>query len=161
MAVKPDRWIRRMSLEHRMIEPFTDRQVREGVISYGLSSYGYDIRVADEFRIFTNVNSTIVDPKHFDAHHNLGLSLLNRWRLNEAINEFQEALSLQPKYTDANYNMGRALARQEKYQEAIAEFDKVLALKPTSSDAIYEKGMCVLKMGNWKQSVMWVTSPGL
>src|SRR3979411_3494410 len=66
MAVKADRWIRRMSLEHKMIEPFTDRQVREGVISYGVSSYGYDIRVADEFRIFTNVNSTIVDPKHFD-----------------------------------------------------------------------------------------------
>jgi dCTP deaminase len=67
MSVKPDRWIRRMSLEHKMIEPFTDRQMREGVISYGVSSYGYDIRVADEFRIFTNVNSTIVDPKHFDA----------------------------------------------------------------------------------------------
>ena len=66
MSVKPDHWIRRMSLEHKMIEPFTDRQVREGVISYGVSSYGYDIRVADEFQIFTNVNSTIVDPKHFD-----------------------------------------------------------------------------------------------
>jgi dCTP deaminase len=66
MSVKPDRWIRRMSLDHKMIEPFTDRQVREGVISYGVSSYGYDIRVADEFQIFTNVNSTIVDPKHFD-----------------------------------------------------------------------------------------------
>jgi len=66
MAVKPDRWIRRKALENKMIEPFTDRQVREGVISYGVSSYGYDIRVADEFRIFTNVNSTIVDPKHFD-----------------------------------------------------------------------------------------------
>ena len=66
MSVKPDRWIRRMALEHKMIEPFTDRQVREGVISYGVSSYGYDIRVADEFRIFTNVNSTIVDPKNFD-----------------------------------------------------------------------------------------------
>src|SRR5258708_26070354 len=66
MSVKPDRWIRRMALEHKMIEPFTDRQVREGVISYGVSSYGYDIRGADEFQIFTNVNSTIVDPKHFD-----------------------------------------------------------------------------------------------
>jgi deoxycytidine triphosphate deaminase len=66
MSVKPDKWIRRMALEHKMIEPFTDRQIREGVISYGVSSYGYDIRVADEFRIFTNVNSTIVDPKHFD-----------------------------------------------------------------------------------------------
>ena len=66
MSVKPDRWIRKMALEHKMIEPFEDRQVRDGVISYGVSSYGYDIRVADEFRIFTNVNSTIVDPKHFD-----------------------------------------------------------------------------------------------
>src|SRR5437773_4022999 len=66
MAVKRDRWIRRKALEQKMIEPFTDRQVREGVISYGLSSYGYDLRVADEFKIFTNVNSTTVDPKHFD-----------------------------------------------------------------------------------------------
>jgi len=56
-----------MALEHRMIEPFEDRQVRDGVISYGLSSYGYDIRVADEFKVFTNINSTVVDPKHFDA----------------------------------------------------------------------------------------------
>src|ERR1700731_1387841 len=53
--------------EKKMIEPFEDRQVRDGVISYGVSSYGYDIRVADDFRIFTNVNSTIVDPKHFDS----------------------------------------------------------------------------------------------
>src|SRR5438477_2215435 len=66
MAVKPDRWIRRKALEQKMIEPFTDRQVREGVISYGVSSYGYGIRVADEFRIFTNVKSKIVDPKRFD-----------------------------------------------------------------------------------------------
>jgi dCTP deaminase len=56
-----------MALEHGMIEPFEDRQVRKGVISYGLSSYGYDIRVADEFKVFTNINSTVVDPKHFDA----------------------------------------------------------------------------------------------
>src|ERR1700739_1445321 len=67
MSVHPDHWIRKMALEHKMIEPFEDRQVRDGVISYGVSSYGYDIRVADEFRIFTNVNSTIVDPKHFDS----------------------------------------------------------------------------------------------
>jgi len=66
-SIKADKWIRKMSLEHRMIEPFEDRQVREGVISYGLSSYGYDIRVADEFKVFTNINSTVVDPKHFDA----------------------------------------------------------------------------------------------
>ena len=66
MGVKNDAWIRRMALEHRMIEPFEDRQVREGVISYGVSSYGYDIRCADEFKIFTNLNSTVVDPKHFD-----------------------------------------------------------------------------------------------
>ena len=66
MSVKPDRWIRRMALEHRMIEPFSEKQVREGVVSYGLSSYGYDVRIADEFKIFTNINSTIVDPKRFD-----------------------------------------------------------------------------------------------
>ncbi len=66
MAIKSDRWIRKMALEHDMINPFNDRQVREGVISYGLSSYGYDLRVADEFKIFTNVNSAIVDPKNFD-----------------------------------------------------------------------------------------------
>jgi dCTP deaminase len=56
-----------MALEHGMIEPFEDRQVRDGVVSYGLSSYGYDIRVADEFKVFTNINSTVVDPKKFDA----------------------------------------------------------------------------------------------
>jgi len=56
-----------MALEHGMIEPFEDRQVRKGVVSYGLSSYGYDIRVADEFKVFTNINSTVVDPKNFDA----------------------------------------------------------------------------------------------
>lgn len=55
-----------MAREHGMIEPFEDKQVREGAISYGVSSYGYDIRIADEFMIFTNVNSTIVDPKNFD-----------------------------------------------------------------------------------------------
>jgi dCTP deaminase len=66
MSVKSDRWIRRMALEHRMIEPFEDRQVRVGVISYGVSSYGYDMRVAREFRIFTNVLNSIVDPKQFD-----------------------------------------------------------------------------------------------
>ena len=67
MSIKSDRWIRRMAREHGMIEPFVDGQVREGAISYGLSSYGYDMRVAPEFRIFTNVLSVIVDPKHFDA----------------------------------------------------------------------------------------------
>ena len=66
MSIKSDAWIRRMAVQHRMIEPFAENQVRDGVISYGVSSYGYDIRVADEFKIFTNINSTIVDPKRFD-----------------------------------------------------------------------------------------------
>jgi len=66
MAIKADRWIRKMALEHGMIEPFVDEQVRVGVVSYGLSSYGYDIRVADEFKIFTNINNTVIDPKNFD-----------------------------------------------------------------------------------------------
>ncbi|HEY4321239.1 MAG TPA: dCTP deaminase [Gemmatimonadales bacterium] len=68
MSIKSDRWIRRMATEHAMIEPFTDGQVRAGGISYGVSSYGYDMRVADEFRIFTNVLSAVVDPKNFDAN---------------------------------------------------------------------------------------------
>jgi len=66
MSVMSDRWIRKMAVEQRMIEPFTDTQVRSGVISYGLSSYGYDVRIADEFKIFTNINHTVVDPKDFD-----------------------------------------------------------------------------------------------
>ena len=66
MSIKSDRWIRKMALEHDMINPFTDEQMRKGVISYGVSSYGYDLRVADEFKIFTNVNSAVVDPKNFD-----------------------------------------------------------------------------------------------
>jgi len=65
MGLKPDHWIQKMVKEHRMIEPYADRQVREGVISFGVSSYGYDIRVANEFKIFTNVYSKIVDPKEF------------------------------------------------------------------------------------------------
>jgi len=66
MGVKSDAWIRKMAQEHKIIDPFVDAQVQQGVISYGLSSYGYDVRVADEFKIFTNINSTIVDPKKFD-----------------------------------------------------------------------------------------------
>jgi dCTP deaminase len=64
--LKSDRWIRKMSKEHDMINTFSENKVREGVISYGLSSYGYDLRVADEFKIFTNVNNALVDPKRFD-----------------------------------------------------------------------------------------------
>jgi len=65
MGLKSDKWIRQMATEHGMIEPFVDEQMRDGVISYGVSSYGYDLRVADEFKIFTNVHSAIVDPKNF------------------------------------------------------------------------------------------------
>lgn len=69
MGLKPDRWIRQMALEYGMIEPFVEGQVRNGCISYGLSSYGYDIRVADEFLIFTPGvgDLAVVDPKHFDT----------------------------------------------------------------------------------------------
>ena len=67
MAIRSDRWIREMALRHRMIEPFAEAQVRDGVISYGVSSYGYDMRVAREFRIFTNALSAMVDPKDFDS----------------------------------------------------------------------------------------------
>ncbi|HEY3343902.1 MAG TPA: dCTP deaminase, partial [Anaerolineaceae bacterium] len=66
MGLKPDHWIRKMALEHGMIEPFEEGRARPGVISYGVSSYGYDIRVANEFKIFTNVFSAVVDPKNFN-----------------------------------------------------------------------------------------------
>src|SRR5471032_2905882 len=70
MSIKSDRWIRRMAAEHGMIEPFSAEQVRVSdghkIVSYGTSSYGYDVRCAEEFKIFTNINSTIVDPKAFD-----------------------------------------------------------------------------------------------
>ncbi len=66
MSIKSDRWITKMSKQHGMIDPFADRQVRDGVISYGVSSYGYDMRVAPEFKIFTNALSAVVDPKRFD-----------------------------------------------------------------------------------------------
>ena len=72
MTIKSDKWIRRMAEQHGMIEPYEPGQVRavdgRKVISYGTSSYGYDIRCADEFKVFTNINSTIVDPKNFDSN---------------------------------------------------------------------------------------------
>lgn len=66
MPIMPDSWIREQATQHGMIEPFVEAQKREGVISYGLSSYGYDARVAPEFKIFTNVDNAVVDPKKFD-----------------------------------------------------------------------------------------------
>jgi dCTP deaminase len=66
VALKSDKWIRRMALEQGMIVPFEDGQVSKGVVSFGLSSYGYDLRIADEFKIFTNVRCSVVDPKEFD-----------------------------------------------------------------------------------------------
>lgn len=72
MAIKSDRWITRMATEHEMITPFVGNQIKQqensGIISYGVSSYGYDVRCANEFKIFTNINSSIVDPKNFDSN---------------------------------------------------------------------------------------------
>src|SRR5262245_53248737 len=78
MGIHSDRWIRLMATEQRMIEPFAERQVRKNdngqrVISYGLSSYGYDLRVSDEFKVFTNVFNTVVDPKGFDERSFVGM----------------------------------------------------------------------------------------
>lgn len=67
MSIKQDSWIVKMAREHGMIEPFEEAQVREDAVSFGVSSYGYDMRVSDEYKIFTNVNSTVVDPKKFDS----------------------------------------------------------------------------------------------
>ena len=66
MSIRPDHWIKKMALENGMIEPFVDKQTTQGAISYGVSSYGYDIRVSDEFKVFTDVFNTVVDPKNFD-----------------------------------------------------------------------------------------------
>jgi dCTP deaminase len=66
VAIKSDKWIKRMAREHQMIEPFVESQTRAGVVSFGVSSYGYDVRVGDEFKVFTNVFNTVVDPKNFD-----------------------------------------------------------------------------------------------
>lgn len=72
MSIKPDLWIRKMAQQHKMIEPFVDRQIKESEqqkrVSFGLSSYGYDVRCADEFKIFTNINSALIDPKSFDPN---------------------------------------------------------------------------------------------
>ena len=68
MSIKSDKWIEQMSIEKDMINPFESLQVRNGKISYGLSSFGYDIRVSDEYKVFTNINNSIVDPKNFDAN---------------------------------------------------------------------------------------------
>ena len=95
--LKSDRWIRKMALEHDMINPFSEKQVREGVISYGLSSYGYDLRVADEFKIFTNVNCTVVDPKNFDERRLLPCAptsassrrTRSRWRARSSTSRFR------------------------------------------------------------------------
>lgn len=71
MTLCSDKWIRRMAQEHKMIEPFADGQIREGegkkIVSYGLSSYGYDLRVSEKFKVFTNVYNTVVDPKNFQT----------------------------------------------------------------------------------------------
>jgi len=85
MGLKPDSWIRKMAVEQKMIEPFVENQVRDGVISYGLSSYGYDIRVADEFKIFTNVYSAIVDPKH---------SIETQWWISKAMSASSRPIHL-------------------------------------------------------------------
>jgi dCTP deaminase len=69
MSILSDKWIKKMALEHNMISPFQDKQIRDGNISYGLSSFGYDARVGDEFKIFYNVESSIVDPKKFTSNN--------------------------------------------------------------------------------------------
>ena len=95
MSVKSDRWIKRMALEQGMIKPFEERQVRQGAISYGLSSYGYDIRIADEFKIFTNINTAIVDPKGFDPrsfvdyHGDVAMIPPNSFALGRSVEYFK------------------------------------------------------------------------
>lgn len=74
MTIKSDKWIREKALGYNMIKPFTEKQISKGKISYGLSSYGYDIRVGHDFKVFTNVNTAVVDPKNFDPKSFIDLS---------------------------------------------------------------------------------------
>lgn len=95
MGLKSDRWIRQMANENSMIEPFMSEQVRDGVISYGLSSYGYDMRVGDHFKVFTNVYSAFVDPKNFssksfvDIQANVCVIPPNSFALAESVEYFR------------------------------------------------------------------------
>lgn len=95
MSIQPDHWIREQALKHKMIEPFVESQKREGVISYGLSSYGYDARVAPEFKIFTNVDNAIVDPKNFSdnslVHRNSDICIIppNSFVLGRTVEYFR------------------------------------------------------------------------
>jgi dCTP deaminase len=101
MSIKSDKWIRRMAEQQGMIEPFESGQIRNSengkVISYGTSSYGYDVRCSDEFKIFTNINSAIVDPKNFDSNSfvdiksdvALYLPILLHWHVPLSIFEFR------------------------------------------------------------------------
>ena len=84
MSIKSDKWITRMCVEHGMISPFEKKQVRKGQVSYGVSSYGYDIRVADEYKIFTNVNTSLVDPKNFDNRNFVTVRDRKSTRLNSS-----------------------------------------------------------------------------
>ena len=85
MSLMADRWIKECAEKDEMINPFVAKQNRNGVISYGLSSYGYDARVADEFKIFTNVNNAMVDPKSFSAHSLIHRSAIKDIRFNSWI----------------------------------------------------------------------------
>ena len=95
MSIKADRWIREQAINHKMIEPFVESQKREGVISYGLSSYGYDARVAPEFKIFTNVDNALVDPKNFSdtslVHRNSDVCIIppNSFALGRTVEYFR------------------------------------------------------------------------
>ena len=92
--IASDKWIRRMATEHGMIAPFVEKLVTHGKISYGLSSYGYDVRVGDHFKMFHNLNSTLVDPKHFDPkafvdHHGDCIIPPNSFVLAETVERFK------------------------------------------------------------------------
>ena len=95
MSIQPDTWIKKMCKEHNMIEPFLDHQVSEGKISYGLSSMGYDVRISDEYRIFTNVNNSLVDPKNFsDDNFVKRQDPYSFTAVSELLNKFKENIHL-------------------------------------------------------------------
>ena len=130
MGLKADNWIRKMALEHGMIEPFIENQVRKDVISYGVSSYGYDVRVTDEFKIFTNVHSAIVDPKNFvpesfiDFKGDVCIIPPNSFVLARTAEYFRIPRAWQPTPHRSHHRLGHSSAA---IQEALPIFQRTLS----------------------------------
>ena len=159
MAIKADSWIRRMALEEGMIEPFVDGQVREGVISYGLSSYGYDIRVADEFKIFqpeitanklSDVQCAYVAGA-IDGLGHIGYSLPAAM-LAELDIVVATALEKEPGYLDALLALGDLYREQDDMDNARLEYEEIVALNPGVAVGYMRLGALANELGDEEEA---------